>query len=282
MHISSKPKLALHFLRSRIHSTTFVAAILLSIAAKAQEKEAERLPSYLDLSIGLNVSTFRDLATSPLFYNGVPISFYLGHAEMNLRRESSFRVGYSMGNFDAEINTERSESSVNIFSLNHYELFQISNWSSDRINVKVGGLLNGTAVVRNNPDLRNNGQGFDLVASLSGGFKGSYLIGDISNAHSTVSLGLFAGLVNVNYRNGFSYLSPTVPTNEDDLFADYSWNWFRGMRFSSELDYTFFLKNHNAIQLSYHWDAFATGSRDSDFEMANHRIELSLLFNLKY
>jgi hypothetical protein len=56
---------------------------------------------------------------------------------------------------------------------------------------------------------------------------------------------------------------------------------FKGFRLNSALDYTIFLRNKNAVQLSYLWDAYRTGGHHDNFEMAAHTLNFSLLFGLK-
>lgn len=268
--------LPFHFRAACLCALTFLA----SSAAIGQEKSTQSKPAYLELGFGLNPSSFRDLATSPLSYSGIPVSFSLSHIEWNKDRTSSIRLGYSFGNYQSDYNDQNSASEVDLFVVDYQELFRVSGLSNDPFNFRLGGAFNGIAHLRNNPNLRNNGLGFEIMTSLSGVARGSFTFGSNGSRTSVLSFGLQVGLVNGSYRNGYAYMSSSIPLNNDDLFADYTWSLLRGMRWQSNTEYTFFLKNGNAIQLSYHWDAYKTGSTDSDFEMAHHLIEFSLLFKL--
>ncbi|HKL39286.1 MAG TPA: hypothetical protein VJ894_01340, partial [Cryomorphaceae bacterium] len=159
----------------------------------------------------------------------------------------------------------------------------------------VGGQFNATANHRENAALFNNDEGVDLISTLFASAKGTL---DLSRKEEKSKKFLFVnytlkkrvrqlsyhlnvGVVNSSYRNGFAYISPAAPLNEDDFFADYEFRVFKGFRLNSSLDYTIYLQNKNAVQFSYVWDAYRTGGHHDNFEMAAHILKVTLLFGLK-
>lgn len=258
---------------------------LISYETFSQRSEVtkEKRPAYLGVSFGLSYSGFRDLATSPLVYSGFPVYAALSHLEQDEKRASQITLAYAFGNYENTFNEQNSASQVNTISVSYSELFQMKKWSSPKFNLQVGGQFNATANLRNNEDLFNNSEGVDMIFTLFGTARATI---DLSrNAAkkrgSNLSYTLNVGLVNSSYRNGFAYLSSAVPINEDQFFADYELNVFSGFRLKSALAYTIFLRNKNAIQLSYLWDAYTTGGHHDKLEMATHTLKCSLLFGLR-
>ena len=268
---------------------------LTELETTAESGHTAKRPSYLDIGLGVNFATFRDFATSPLFYSGRPLYAALGQIGMDDQRESQIRFAYSIGTFSTDFNGNDARSTVRTFTLNYLELFQLKALSTDRLNFKLGGQLNATANRRTSEDFFNNGEGFDLIATLFGSVKATLDVSRTSDKERrflfwnylakkrtrTLAYSLNVGIVNSSFRNGFAYTNASAVINEDDFFVDYEWMLFRGFRLNSALDYTFFLKNGNAVQFSYLWDAYRTAGHHDNFEMATHILKCSLLFSLR-
>lgn len=237
--------------------------------------------TYLGITSGVVPSSFRDFATSPLFYQGEPLHFGLGHLEMSPKRESSIRVSYTFGKFSSPSLTSDIKSDVKIITVNYHELFELSPLSSKKLNVKIGGKLLSTINIRANNSFGNNSTGFEVISNLCFSAKGtrSFEFGK-KNFKNNLSLGLNMGLVNTAFRNKYIYTSHAPLLNEDNIYDGYELTLFTGFRFNSTLAYTFWLKNNNGLRLSYEWDIYGTGQGTNRFEMAAHFINLALLFNL--
>ena len=165
--------------------------------------------------------------------------------------------------------------------MNYLELRQLKAIQSDQWNLKVGGQLNTTANHRQNDLLQNNGEGIEVIATLFGSLSLTHYLKRKERQSDQLSFTFHTGLINSSYRNGFAYTNQSALLNRDEFFANYQLEVFSGLRLASALDYTFFLKNHNAIQVSYLWDAYHTGKDEGEFEMATHTLTCSILFNLK-
>lgn len=238
-------------------------------------------PAYLKISSGISRSSFRDFATSPLIYSGQPVYLGLAHLDFDSNRTSLFSLTYSFGSYTNEFNHHESISSVKTLSMNYLELFQLKSIQSEKWNLKVGGRLNATANHRENELLQNNGEGVDIVGTLFGSVSVTRYIKRKERQNDQLSLTFHTGLINSSYRNGYAYVNQSALLNSDEFFDDYQLEIFSGFRLASAIDYTFFLKNYNAVQVSYLWDAYHTGREEGEFEMATHTLACSILFNLK-
>lgn len=259
------------------------------------EEQTARRPAYLNIAFGLNISNFRDFATSPLIYTGRPLYTSLSHIDMDEKRASHFMLSYSFGEYKTDFNEHSSQSQVNTVSLNYLELFELKKLSSSKANIKIGGQVNSTVNFRENSELFNNSEGVDIISTVFGSAQVTFDLSRKAEKQGrflfieykankrirSLSYTLNVGLINSSYRNGFAYTSPSAPLNEDDFFAGYEFLIFSGFRMSSSLDYTIYLHNKNAIQFSYIWDAYRTSGHHDNFEMAAHILKFSLLFGLK-
>jgi len=257
----------------------------------------EKRPTYRGTSlIGLGMGSFRDFATSPLFYSGISLSSSRFQISVDAQREMEWGSTLSIGLFGSAFNDHFSSSIVVSPALYYSQLYELKKLSGNKLNVKVGGLINVTSNFRLNQDLQNNGFGFEIIPTLFGSIKGTL---DVSRKKDSdkkflffrykrlkrkksLSLRLNPGLINSSLRNGYVYSGQSALLNDPNLFDDYQFNLFSGFRMSSSLDYTLYSrKTTNAVQLSYVWDAYKTGGDLDKFEMAQHALRFTLLFNTK-
>ena len=272
-----------------------IVALLISISAHSQSKNELRKnrPTYLGITLGTSFSSLRDFSTSPLVYHGVSGLLSVSKIRIDKKRESAIGFNYAFGSYGVDFNDHTSSSSVKTISLYYSQLYRLNKLSSDKLNIKVGGLFNATSNLRINEYLLNNALGVEIFPTLFGSVK---IEKDVSRKETKNKRFLFikyklkqrarnlafrlnVGLLNSNYRNGYSYLSQSEIINEPNLFEDYQYNMFSGFRMSSAFDYTISLNNKNAIQLSYLWDAYKSGEQFDKFEMAHHTLKITLLFN---
>ncbi len=262
-----------------------------------QSKKAERenRPSYIELGYGSNFSSFRDFATSPLMYNGHASTIFPAWLKFDLKRETKAGLIYSFGNYSVKTGNIASMSTVNTFSAYYTQLRRLNPISNDLWNFKVGGSANMTANLRSNEALQNNSVGKEFFVTILGTGK---VTRDISRTEAkskkflwmhynlkprkkSISFQLNLGLVNMNYRNPYVYSGQSQVINQSGFFDDYKFSVFSGFRMSSALDYTIYLKNENALRISYVWDAYKTGGDLDKFEMAHHVLKFAFLFNTK-
>jgi hypothetical protein len=253
----------------------------------------KKMPAYLAFSVGSSYSSLRDFATSPLIYSGVQGNIALSRLKVNQKRESEIGASYAFGNYLSDYNEHSSVSKVQTLSVYYSGLYQLSNLSSEDLNVKVGGLVNATSNFRMNESFLNNAVGVEIIPTVFGSIKIEkdlsrkegkdkkflFMKYHVTPRERNLAFRLNIGLINSSYRNGFVYLEQSSVVNDFNLFDDYEFRVFSGFRASSALDYTIFLKNKNKIQISYLWDAYTTGGDLEKFEMAQHLLRFTFLFN---
>ncbi|MGB5556084.1 MAG: hypothetical protein WBM83_15620 [Flavobacteriaceae bacterium] len=260
-----------------------------------KEASKKNRPTYRGISLGgLGIGSFRDFATSPLTYSGISLSSSRFKLKIDQARETQLGSALAIGFYGNTFNDHFSQSIVISPSIYYSELYEIKRFSSEKLNVKAGGMIDLSANVRINPDLNNNAVGYELIPTLFGSAKGTL---DVSRNVDRYKKFLFfkyhllkrtkklalrfnVGLVNSSYRNGYVYSGQSFLLNDSKLFDGYQFKVFSGFRMSSSLDYTLYSrKNSNAVQFSYVWDAYTTGGNFDTFEMAQHALRFTLLFN---
>ncbi len=258
--------------------------------------EAPRKPNntYINLSLGKSVSSFRDFATSPLIYRGMPTFISLSRIKQKYNSQNTLGLSYSFGTYSTSVGSERASSSVKTTSGFYSRLYDLDKVRLGKWKTKVGGLINATTNIRINNSLQNNALGIDVFATAFGSVSFSrdvsrrkakskkfiFIPYQLKARRRTLDARFNIGLMNNTFRNGFAYIGQSGVLNESKIFDDYKFKVFSGMRFSTAVDYTIFL-NNNALRLSYLWDAYKTGGSLDKFEMAQHTLGLSFLINTK-
>jgi len=274
--------------------TPFMSFSQTESTLKPSKKERRKnQPKFIGITAGISQSILRDFATSPLFYKGRTMYFSITRNKINDWREVDYGLIYYTGNYNAIFNKQTASSKISSASIYYSRLYRLNKLSSEAWNFKVGGEILATGNLRGNHSLQNNGRGIESFHSLLGSVK---ITRDLSRKETKDRKFLFfkytlnpvkmnlafrfnVGLVNSYYRNGFIYANQTDIKNGDKLLEGYKFHFFSGQILSSALDYTYYLKNKNALQISYIWRAYTTNENVNNFEMANHTLKFTLLFN---
>lgn len=278
-----------------------IISLLLTVVACdtsiAQQYEPDPFPrrTYLELATGLNLLSYRDFATSPLIYDGPVLAFTVSHLFNSLEKDDTFTFSGSYGETTAEVNDFTvGFSTAFTYRLIYTQLYRINRFSNEEWNIKAGGSLSSVAAVRQNAALRNNQIGFEAFGTLSGSgsvskdvsresrkrFKFLFLDIPLPPRARTLTLQFHLPVMNSALRNNFIYTSQSDVVNSDDYLDDYEFRLFSGYRIFTSLQYRLYLKNSNAIQFSYDWDALRSPGDAGVFEMAHHNLTFSLLYNL--
>lgn len=283
----------------RIYHLIFALIPLLSLG---QEKDTTGSlfrfmdwPWYLESGVGLDISTYRDFATSPLIYTGVMIDIPMSIVTYDKKREIRLTMRNCVGGYDIFYGDETAMTLGYTGGIRYMQLWQLKRLSPGNLNFKIGGMYDITAVFRLNSVLMNNASGYEIFGTLSGSAKITYDLSRKSarefkflwipirlpERRAEIAYRLDVGLMNTSVRNGYAYIGQEVLLNSMVLFDGYQIKAFDGFRIGSQLDFTYFLHNGNGCRVSYIWDAYTTGGDLPKFEMAHHIFELSLLHNLR-
>jgi len=260
-----------------------------------QLEPAEKVPlsnTYMEIGLGLGSGKFRDFATSPLFYSGVQGGLNIAVKLDKSTHETYFGLSYSVGKVSNITGSSYTSSLVNALGLYYQRLMVLRNLSTSKWTYFAGGQFNVTGTYRYNPSLQNNSTGMEMINSL---FVSGKVARDVSRTIKkdkkllfikyhlkprvrNLSFQLNVGVMNNNLRNGYAYIDQSSVVNNPKVFGGYEYHWFKGFRMSSSFDYTIYLFNRNAVQVSYLWDAFHTGGEANRYEMGFHTIRFSILF----
>lgn len=254
------------------------------------------------LSSGVIYATYRDFATSPLFYEGPGIHLGLGWTWEAERWENSFETNFNLSAAlamapESEYFQPISNSVfINNQVYNSY-LRKIDDWSFSDYTIKIGGTIMSDFNARINTDLLNAAGGIEALANLMLSGK---IERDISRTNTevkkfwfikrtllpvkrNVSFQLNTGLINLNWRPGYAYLSDSEFNGSDTnglsyLLDSHSWS-LNGWRLGTRLEYSKFRPNGNGMKLSYVWDAVHAPGRYESFQMASHSFRYTLIVN---
>lgn len=257
---------------------------------KKRDKKDET--KFIDFSFTLGGGNFKDEATSPLKYSGISAGSGIGFLKINDFRESKFDMNYSIGSFKSKMETKRSL--INEIEAKYYYLINL-NLKNEKWDLKIGGELNNYTDIRVNESLMNNAFGFENFFTL---FATSRISRDISRKTEkrfsflhysyvfparkrTLSYTQNLSLYNSTFRNDYIYINHGFIVNENLPFGNYVTSHFSGFRLASQLDYTHYFQNCNAIRISYKWQAMQTAKDPHRFQLASHKIGFSFLFNTK-
>ena len=279
----------------------------------AQEKTTPNLPDidkvefkptrYFVSSYGSGNVVFRDFATSPLFYRGPLLSVQMAWSKYKLNSKRAWTLLTNFAPTSVQLAEDQTyeTKSGGIFSSSSFSyayLHKLPKLTRGKFSFAAGGMWLNTFNFRSNLSLGNNAAGVEffgnIMASAEVQFDASheksgrryilkYLYYTRHPRKQQFSFQFNAGLLNWNYRPGYAYKElPELDgskTNPLELvLSGFDWK-LNGYRFGTELGFSRFKQSGNAVKWSYCWDILHAPGRFEPFQMAMHRIQLSLLFN---
>ncbi len=247
--------------------------------------------NYIQIGTGLVQSSFIDRTTSPLKYTGTVPMIHLALSKSKQNRDSEIGFSYQWGNHGNSFNDQNHQAYVNSISIHYSRLYPIMASSKKSWKTALGGKVQLTTNYRDNEGLMNYGLAYEVIPTLFLSAKTGIdfqLPILFKKKHKTaiqrnMSYQLNIGVLNNAIRSDLPILFDAFLTNNGtDLIGSTQSSFFAGYRFSSSLDYTVRLRNKNAIQCSYIWDALATGRDGQQLEMATHTIRCTLFFKTNH
>ena len=283
----------------KILQTLIFTASLLSLQAQQHSENSKQLV----LGAGLSQLTYRDLATSPLFYSGM--GFIMQAATEITNQKWAHHVGFEalFGSCNSLTPTDMefsaiTNSSLTAINFRYQALRKITQISTDTQQFWAGGDAIISTHIRSNESLGNNASGFELLNNyqLSGKYNlnitalnnNSWIVRTVksqSKAEQDLSFSANIGLVNLNFRPGYAYsydaeMDGSETSGLNYRFSDYAWK-INGWRLGTKLEYKQKRKSGNGFKIAYTWDAIHAPGRFEIYEMAAHNLSYSLLINLK-
>ncbi|MBN2263828.1 MAG: hypothetical protein JW735_12985 [Prolixibacteraceae bacterium] len=288
------------FVVATIHFSTSPIQAQTEVPNQKSNKKVDFQPS-----LSTSIFHFSDFATSPLNYLGFGGS---GAANWKWQTQSrqhfmgiDFFSGMAIANAPLSSYFQPNNSStVTSFTFSDQHLFPILKPKLPNfLNLSVGGKIISTSFFRSNSSFQNNGTGFESLLNLMLSGKATV---DISRKEAwTLDLFLFektfkpkerylsfgfdAGLLNMNLRPSYSYLSMLEFNGSETspislLLGDHSWS-LNGWRMNTCFEYTRYRKNGNGYKWAYLWDAAYVPGKFENFQIATHSLRYTLIVNLK-
>ena len=235
-----------------------------------------KVPVWLDFSLGANLAECFDNGTIPFRYKGFGanakggITIEWGRCRMQTEAQAFYMALSSLGGTAVDVNLSTE-------FLYHCALVK-------RLSFWAGGTLQGFVDNKDIPLLMNAATSVSMFGNLCATgmvqydfaftHEGLYNLRPLLTAYGKLNL----PLVGVVSRPGYSYIGN--PTIDDDAFLSDNEtfaNFLPGA--STELGLYLNLPNDNRIGLSYHWDYLTTGKKGTyRFDHALHAINLSFMF----
>lgn len=278
------------FLGLGIWSTSFAA----SMSSKEDSAGAKiKRPLYAGLGIGNNISSFRDFATSPLFYSGTAKTVAVFVDRPSDKKDMYIQARYSAGTYSVKGYDKLIFSQLKAASVQYAMLWKINPISSDKFNFKVGGMFDAWGDIRINKSLQNNAGGSEIFTTLFLSLKASHpvVITETKKIwflkfrprYRNTMFQVNLPVMNNTFRNGYIYTSTGGldgnPT--PNLFKNYEFQAFSGTRLSTRLMYEQAIFNNNILRFTYDWDMLLSAKKYDQFQMGNHLFLISLVLKLK-
>lgn len=257
-----------------------------SILLSAGEADTSYTSGQFLLSgLGCGSGSIKDIGTSPLTYQGivaqVPFGYFTEKEKYNF--EINTILSYLGGSAASYHNLQYFSGELNISYLRSISLF-----SKPGLKFQAGGRTSTGMTGIYNPAYQNASLNIDYYASLYAGaklvylferpqkdIKFSFLRFHLPYRQYAVHLRLDLPVLLFNGRPTFPYVF------EDDMDIFNRHYFLGGFHIKSNFGIKRYLKNGNAIEISYIWDMLTTGSKDLYLlETASHNLLMSLYFKL--
>lgn len=243
--------------------------------------------NFLVVGGGITRYKLRDVGVSPLFYDGwLPVG---GIAFPSKKGDWSSNFYGSFG-YGTLKRTELSTYSSTIYAINHGGDLLKKVWEvKPNVDLLVGGAYHGNTNIRNTPAFRNAGSTAETFNTLMASARFELLFDKVKDRRrllwlipmkpgrrvSKLTYQLNVPILNLSWGPTFSYLDDftdgTVDYGQKNEFS------LGGFRINSQLNYQYFLKNGNGLQLSYFWDTFSGKEGLGQIEFAQHQVQLGIL-----
>lgn len=259
---------------------------------------------YFSNQMAYGMATFRDFATSPLFYSGPGLTWSSSALSRSENRDE--RLDLNLGIFSTFASVPKSTvlqpggfSAFSHLNLYYHQLFIIKKISNNQIRIKAGPAFLSTQNIRVNQGLFNNALGLENITNL---MMSTLVIKDFSRLKKRkinlyllnfslpvrkreLYLQINSGILNFNFRPGYTYaydgeIIGTETTPLSWALQNYRWS-MNGWRLQSRIEWLWYLHNGNAFSFNYQWDAVHAPGQFEAFQMAIHQIGLSYYFETK-
>jgi len=245
---------------------------------------------FLAVGGGSTRLSLRDQGVSPLYYDGF---LALGQMEFQTRTPRyswSLYGSYGYGTLKAS-RLATYQSSIHHISYGSDYLRGVKDLGA-RWQLAAGAHLQGMTNIRYNPSFRNAGSTAESINSLGASAKITWLIDRERSKRrflwifpvrhnrrvQQLSYQLNIPLLTAIWSPAFPYLDDFTEGTVDYLQKnELKWG---GIRLSNRFNYLYYLKNGNALRLTYHWEVFQGPDDFGRIGLGQHQAAFAFLIRL--
>ena len=246
---------------------------------------------YLHLGFGVTSHKLQDFAVSPLYYKGPLLNAGINYEVQG----KDLAWGVFIGGAFGFIYSEQSSTPTMIINpqIQTYYMRKIKMLTGEKIRSYLGAYIMSGGHFRINNGFYNTSASFyDYVTSygIAGKINSGFSIkekvfkwnhqGDYKSRFVSIDYQLFIPLIHTYLRPSYAVVAnfPSTETNYTPKMKTVSWGTVA--RLSSQLNFTYYLKNNNAFQFSYKWDAYNINPGFNKEGVSSNTYMVSLMFRL--
>ncbi len=246
---------------------------------------------YLNFDLFVGQTSAQDYAVSPLQFKGS--NFGAGLCYYNRGKNSEWNVSTLATNSFMKNEYSTSRTQFVSGTINAYYLRSSKRLTGKKIRTYLGGYFMGDGNVRINPSYFNTGYIYDIISSI--GISGKVNSGfdfktktftwnnqgkEGRGKYISLDYQLSIPLIIVYNRPGYATIDNFASTENTNARETTLNTWGKTARLTSKVDLTLFLKNNNALRISYYWDAYSVNPNYNKLAVSNNGFLMTLMFRL--
>lgn len=259
--------------------------LLLPTLLTAQEPAPEAPPPkhrYLTIGPGISLHSVRDLGMSRMVYSGPAFTAYTGYHARCEKFHSDIDIHFSIGGLDAPAGPEAGLYEAEV-AYSYQRAVLVLPWEVQWLG---GGALSNAASVRHRIGYSNSAYAFDYFTGLhamSSLWRNFHIRERRMEAGWELSVPVVAFAIRPAY--AFAAPPPFYDFEEKYLrgaFASFeAASWGDYFRMQSKLSASYFLRNGNALALTYRWEYYNYDAIPvNELWKASHAFYITTKFNL--
>ena len=241
---------------------------------------------YLNSGLGAGYIKLIDQGMSPLMYRGTSVNFDVGLEKRKTANIQYLNLSFSAGITTPSISKQLTHSVLypGNFEINYRYVWKINRYDSTSFHYYIGTLWSNHGNIRYHNVYDNNAVDFDIISSVNLAccvqkkisIKGKKVIELFYTLETPVLNALITPSYNCILPEPF--LTDPNPGFKTGIRSFKIGSVGRYQQINSMFDVLYYLKNGNAIKVSYHWN-YSNISAPVKITNAAHSIIFSTLFN---
>ena len=250
-----------------------------------------RKATYLNFDLLVGQTKVQDYSVSPLKFKGLDLGLGVGYYNKGEKSEWSINT-FGSHSF---MSNEKSSSITQFVSgtLNLSYLRKSNKLTGKKLRTYLGLYSLSDINLRINGSYFNTSYVFDFISSIgisgklnsgfnfkTNSFTWNHQGKNNDGKYVALDLQVNIPLLHLYNRPGYATVDNFPSTENPSTSQTSASTWGKVARLTSKLDLTWFMKNNNALRMSYFWDAYSINPGYNKLSVANGRLFLTLLFRL--